>query len=94
MHTTKKSKKERSKKQRPIAMVKLITASLEPPRRKYPNYKRDSPKAMPQRRKQYTSVVVVQSKILDFHPRESLISQNNAFSKDTTRYIQPTKVKP
>jgi hypothetical protein len=42
----------------------------------------------PPRRKQCTSFVVAQSKILSFHPGESMSSQNNAFSKGIVRYKQ------
>jgi hypothetical protein len=40
--------------------------------RQNPNYKRGSQKATPPIIKQCTRIVVAQSKILDFHPGESL----------------------
>jgi hypothetical protein len=44
-----------------------------------------SPKATPPRRKQCTSTIIAQSKILDFYPEDSPRSQNNAFNKAIAR---------
>ena len=49
--------------------------------RQHPNYKRDSPKATPSRRKQSTSIVVARSKILGFHPGESRNSKTMPSTK-------------
>jgi hypothetical protein len=40
------------------------------------------------KKKQFTSVVVARSKILEFHHGKSLSSQNNNFSKTVARYNQ------
>jgi hypothetical protein len=57
-------------------------------RRQHLTYKIDSPKETSQIRKQYKSVVVAQSMILDFHPGESSILENNRFGKAIFRYNQ------
>jgi hypothetical protein len=45
-------------------------------------------KATPPRRKQYTSIIVARSNILDFHLGKSFHSQNNAFNKVIVRHNQ------
>jgi hypothetical protein len=52
------------------------------------DYKRNSSKAMPRRRKQCTRILVAQTNILCFHPQESLGTQNNTFSNTIDMYNQ------
>jgi hypothetical protein len=61
--------------------------------RQHLDYKGGSPKATPSRRKQCTGVVIVRSKILDFHPRERLCSQKQCLQQGHC-HVQPIKAKP
>jgi hypothetical protein len=60
--------------------------------RHHPDRRIDSSKAMPSRRKQCINVVVARSKILDFHPGESLTSQKCL--QQGHCQVQPMKARP
>ena len=81
-------KREKKKTKTPITVMKNSQQQhSNHHRRQHLDYKSDSSKATPPKRKQCTSVV--RSKILSFRPGESPSSpKNNAFNKVITRYNQ------
>jgi hypothetical protein len=84
MGTTKKNKKGDKKKtntSRGDEALAIVASNYHQTQHR----ERDSQKALPPRRKQCTSVVVAQLKILGFHPAEHPSFQNNTFSKAIAR---------
>ena len=84
-----KTKKKSKKEQRPCHNDQLLSAAIHksPPNATLENHKK-SPEATFSKRKQCTSNVIAQSKIIGFHPGERPSSQNNTFNKAIAMHNQ------